>query len=308
MKKILLLILLLTTRVDTGHSADLRSKLDEISNRQKCIIMIANLKTGDMLYSFNNVDDGTTAYYPGSTIKLLLSIMLVENGIAGSDFMVNCLSSSPEVPVEERCWYTPGHGLVDFENGFAGSCNKYFLNAATKVDKRDFIKLLNEFDIAGGKKLNDVNEEDMIGLGDKIKVTPEDLLSAYIAVINGGIVYRWHGLNEGDHSATAKKNVKIEKHLSEKIKEVMTSVSVSGTAKNAAEVLNLSPFPCKTGTAAYDYNGLEDYKKTHGWFVGFYPGKEPEIALLAFVLTGNGAKEASMLGGRIIKRYIEHNE
>jgi cell division protein FtsI/penicillin-binding protein 2 len=321
----LISVFILISSGGISSGKDLSSSIDTILKAKQGIAAVADYNTGELLYYFNNIDDGTRAYAPGSTIKLILSMLLIQDGIIDSvqesiidsvqesiidtDFKVDCYSSSSKVPIEQRCWDIAGHGMQNFSQAFANSCNRFFLQAAAKVKQKDFIESLKDFSLIDKRSIEDkVIPADMIGLGLKLPVNPLDVLSAYTAVLNGGILYRWYGILNEDYQATVKKNVKITKPLSGKIKDMMIDTSVYGTSSEAVKKSGLNPFPAKTGTAYYSYEGAADYKKTHGWFVGFYPKDDTKIAVLVFVLEGKGAKEASFLGAEIINEYIKSNK
>ena len=277
-----LLILILSSSICSGKG--LSGPLDTILKTKQGIAAVADYNTGELLYYFNNIDDATKDYAPGSTIKLILSMLLISDGIIDADFMVECYGSSPEVPIEQRCWDAAGHGMQNFSQAFANSCNRFFLQAAAKVKQKDFIESLKDFSMIDKRSIDNVTPADMIGLGLKLPVNPLDILSAYTAVLNAGILYRWYGILDGDYQATVKKNIKIKRQAAEKIKNMMIDTSVYGTSSEAVKKSGLKPFPAKTGTSYYRYEGAADYKKTHGWFVGFYPKDDTKIAVIVFVL------------------------
>lgn len=303
-KNILISLFILCT-YSNHASAGLKNSFDAIIGDEQCIVAIADFSNGDIIYHFNNIDDGEQAYAPGSTIKLMLSILLVQSGL-DETLKVECYSSSPETPIGERCWLVSGHGGMNFTQAFAHSCNRYFMKGATKINPDDFMAILSEFSLNDNVNQVNMNHEDMIGLGLNIRVRPLDLLAAYTAVLNGGILYRWYQGSDGSYKSVVRKNLNIPLFSGGRrfrIKTAMVACSESGTASAAGKGHALSPFPAKTGTSYYMYKNEPDYKKTHGWFVGFYPNDDTKIAVLVFILDGKGTKEASFLGAKIIDEY-----
>ncbi len=300
--KIIFTFIVLIILCATSFGADLKSGLASITKDQKGIVILADFNSGERLFYNNNIDNGRQKYAPGSIIKLFLAMLMIEKGI--DNLKVNCYASSPTVPIEERCWYTPGHGMQDFSRAFANSCNRYFMTAATKLNGADFKALLYEYGLFVPTDIAKLDHNDMIGLGDRLLVNPEHIFSAYMAVLNGGALYRWwFDPHEVKIKAEVTRNIAITRKVSERLKELMVGVTTNGTAMKAVREFDLPPFPAKTGTAYYKYKGKPDIKKTHGWFIAVYPKYETEIALLVFVLEGKGSIDAATLGARIINEY-----
>lgn len=62
----------------------------------------------------------------------------------------------------------------------------------------------------------------------------------------------------------------------------------------------------KTGTG--EYTGPRDAQgalPTHGWFTGFAPVEDPEIAVTVFVEKGTGSKNAAPIAMRILRHYFK---
>ncbi len=61
----------------------------------------------------------------------------------------------------------------------------------------------------------------------------------------------------------------------------------------------------KTGTAEFGRQ-LPDgtYETTHGWFTGFAPAEDPQIAIVTFVEHGGGNQEAAPLAQKILNYYF----
>lgn len=64
----------------------------------------------------------------------------------------------------------------------------------------------------------------------------------------------------------------------------------------------------KTGTAEHGMPDPVTHKyDTHAWFLGFAPYENPEIALAVFLEDGNGAIDATPIGGKILRYYFERS-
>ncbi len=80
------------------------------------------------------------SYSPGSTIKPIVALSALENGIINTNFTVNCRGH--EHPLElygqsYHCWKKEGHGFMNLRNAMKQSCDTYFYEVARKlgVDK-----------------------------------------------------------------------------------------------------------------------------------------------------------------------------
>ena len=79
-------------------------------------------------------------YSPGSTIKPIVALSALENGIINTNFTVNCRGHKHPLELygqKYHCWKKEGHGFVSLRNAMKQSCDTYFYEIARKlgVDK-----------------------------------------------------------------------------------------------------------------------------------------------------------------------------
>jgi penicillin-binding protein 2 len=76
-------------------------------------------------------------YSPGSTIKPIVALSALENGIINTKFTVNCTGKTEMYGQTYHCWKKKGHGFVSLRNAMKQSCDTYFYEIARKlgVDK-----------------------------------------------------------------------------------------------------------------------------------------------------------------------------
>ena len=75
-------------------------------------------------------------YSPGSTIKPIVALSALENGIINTNFTVNCRGHKH--PLEYygqtyHCWKKQGHGFMNLRNAMKQSCDTYFYEIARKL-------------------------------------------------------------------------------------------------------------------------------------------------------------------------------
>ncbi|MFQ5472532.1 MAG: penicillin-binding protein 2, partial [Dehalococcoidia bacterium] len=144
-----------------------------------------------------------------------------------------------------------------------------------------------------------------------VAVTPLQMLTAVTAMTNGGQLLTPHVVKD---LIDSRGNV-----LEERAPEVRTSVPVSpeyldairagmlqsvtdGVAR-AAAVSGVS-VAGKTGTAEFGAARDDGTYETHGWFVGFAPYEDPEIAVVVFIQRGSGGADASPAAAQIFDYYF----
>ena len=76
-------------------------------------------------------------YSPGSTIKPIVALSALENGIINTNFTVKCTGKTEMYGQTYHCWKKKGHGFVSLRNAMKQSCDTHFYEIARKlgVDK-----------------------------------------------------------------------------------------------------------------------------------------------------------------------------
>ena len=76
-------------------------------------------------------------YSPGSTIKPIVALSALENGIINQNFTIKCEGKTEMYGQTYHCWKKEGHGYMNLRNAMKQSCDTYFYEIARKlgVDK-----------------------------------------------------------------------------------------------------------------------------------------------------------------------------
>ena len=76
-------------------------------------------------------------YSPGSTLKPIVALSALENGIMDTNFKVQCKGKMELHGQTFHCWKEKGHGWMSLNNAMKQSCDTYFYEIARKlgVDK-----------------------------------------------------------------------------------------------------------------------------------------------------------------------------
>lgn len=144
-------------------------------------------------------------YEPGSTFKILTISAALDKNLTKLDERFYCPGFRIVDGQKIKCWKTIGHGSQTLVEGIANSCNCVFMDLALRLGKTDFYKYLTSFgigkttgvDILGESAgilmdIGQVKNVDLarIGFGQAVAVTQLQLLNAFCAAVNGGMLYR----------------------------------------------------------------------------------------------------------------------
>ena len=72
-------------------------------------------------------------YSPGSTIKPIVALSALENGIINENFIVNCKGKIEMYGQTYHCWKKKGHGVVNLKSAMKQSCDTYFYEISRKL-------------------------------------------------------------------------------------------------------------------------------------------------------------------------------
>jgi len=259
-------------------------------------IIVLDIASGRLLASHRLSDAARTVAPPGSTLKPLVLYALVRAGRWNPANRVAC----------DRQLVVAGHRLActhplappfDAREALTWSCNSYFAAVARNLEPGELGRLLRPTGLLGltglaGKEgpeavaefrePNSPDSEQLALLGvDGVRVTPLELAAAY----------RWLALELAAHRDSEAAQV-VRAGLADS-----ASFGMAGQASlGGVAVLG------KTGTA----EGATS-PRTHGWFVGLAPAKNPQVVIAVFLPTGRGADAAHVAGDLLANAPINLN-
>src|SRR5690606_9560292 len=200
-------------------------------------------------------------------------------------------------------YYEGGHGSLDLKRAFALSCNSYFIELGQKIGYRRLVETAMKFGLGSRTgiseqgvpeapgNLPDANayhsRADLaniaIGQGE-ILATPVQVADITATVANGGIKNRINIVDAIVHeNGRSVKKIKvsegrriISKETSDRIREMMEEVTISGTGTEAVTGY-YGGAGGKTGSAETGSPGV-----VHAWFAGYFPAAEPRYAIAVF--------------------------
>jgi penicillin-binding protein 2 len=271
-------------------------------------------------------------YAPGSTFKVLMSIVGLETGAITPQSLVSCSGSAMIYNRKFVCWKKGGHGTVDVHRALVHSCNVFYyllgrkvgIDAITKYAKMFGIGELTGIDIPGESRGTPPSAEwkqrihrepwypgdtisVSIGQG-LLAVTPVQMATMISAVANGGTLVRPHLARDAKAEAS---KLAVSSATLALIRDALADVVEEGTATRA----QLGPIHVagKTGTAqvfkksvGVDADKQPKDERDHAWFIGYAPADKPEIAF-AIVIEhgGHGGTTAAPVARKVLEVYFE---
>lgn len=255
-------------------------------------------------------------YEPGSTFKGIAMAGVLDKGLATPGTMVNTENgrysfmgkeikdhhAAASMSVREVIRYSSNIGMVKLSQ---------------KIDKDEFYQYLRSFgfgnytysglpgEVKGRLMLPaewSGTTKGSIAYGYGISVTPIQLITAYSALINGGILYKPYIVKE-IKDTDGKTNILntpvkvrevITAETSKLMRLLMTDVVDKGTGKRAAiEGVKIGG---KTGTSRRIVDGKYSKERYNSSFVGFFPADAPKYICLILV---NSPKSVGITGGEV---------
>ena len=261
---------------------------------------------------------------PGSTFKLVTAIAAIEQGVIDMEDLVETGQGWARIGGRTM---TDSHanGTITFTEVIAQSSNIGTAKTALRLEPGTFYKYARAMgfgqptwvDLPGevGGTLKHPNEwsgttQATMSIGYEVGVTPLQLLTAYCALANGGLLVQPHIVAERQ-DMTGKTvwraepdSVRraFEKETARTLLPAFEQVVEDGTARRAQiEGLRIAG---KTGTAKKVKGGV--YRRVYrALFVGFFPADDPEVALLVVVDEPEGSYYGGSVAAPIFRRIAE---
>ena len=251
------------------------------------------------------------AYQPGSIFKVITTYVAIDREQVDTREVYRCRGGEKSEGSERaavRCWLRPGHGPVNLAKALALSCNLYFARLGTQMGAEAILKGAREFGLgkstgsdlpgeSGGSLPSAAAVEQAArlaeGQGETARVTPLQVLSLIGAVANGGILYSPRRADPQGKATTVRGELQNPAAL-RFIRDALEEGSTFGTG--TAQRLRKLRLAGKTGTAAWSVGW-----KTHAWYMGFAPFRNPRVVLVVFVHDGQGSKEGAAVARSVME-------
>lgn len=268
----------------------------------------------------------TDLYEPGSTLKTVTVAAAIEEGLDPRAPLAKCDGKMQIGKRTIRCVlhqpYLDGHGATDMYRTMEQSCNIAAASAALRLGAKkiySYQKAFGLLDSTGSRLPGEVcgrlespqSWADVklanIGFGQGICVTPLQMVAAYSAIANGGILMRPQVIREVRDS----EGQLVQRFAPVKVRQVVSHETAGEVARmlvNCVENGTGKPgrvdgywVAAKTGSAQKAREDGRGYAsgKFISSFIGFLPAYEPRIAIAVVVDEPQGAHWGSVTAGPV---------
>lgn len=288
-------------------------------------------------------------YPPASTFKLITAAAALEDGVITPSTKIYAGGSFWFGNKEFRDWKAGGHGIIDVHRAIVESSDTFFYQVGLKVGIDRIAYYAKGFGLGRKTGINLIHEKpglvpsskwkkDTYGSkwyeGETISVavgqgyviaTPLQMMNAYAAIANGGILYLPQLVNmveaqtgeivgkftpqEIGRVPVSQSNLKILQHA---LKGVVNEDGGTGRTvrlpgieaagkTGTAQVIRL-----KENTPRKKPKDTPYEQRDHAWFVGYAPAENPEIVVAVIVEHGGfGAEAAAPVAREVMKAYLK---
>lgn len=262
------------------------------------------------------------SYEPGSTFKIAVASMALEEGVVGLNDHFYCGGSISVADRRINCANRNGHGAETFVQGVQNSCNPVFIEVGRRVGKTDFLKYFKGFGFLDktGIELpgetsgifhseSNFKEIDLAtsSFGQSFNVTPLQMVTMVAAVANGGKMMKPHLVkqlvDEDKNVIEDYKPTFVRQIISEQTSKTMCAILESVVSKGGGRNAYLAGYRIagKTGTSEKQPRGNNKYVAS---FVGFAPANDPQIVCL--VILDQPPVGATYYGGLIAAPVVKN--
>jgi len=273
-------------------------------------------------------------FAPGSTFKPVVALAGLETGAIDEHFSVRCGGGANFYGRFFKCWVKGGHGGVDLHAGIVHSCDVFFYTVGNKVGidgiaqyaemagfgKKTGVDLPNEAEglmPSSRWKLRTQREKwyagetisVAIGQG-AVTVTPIQLASAIGGIASGGAWYKPHLVKSAAAPEPRRGDLNPD-NVAKIVSGMYGVVNEPGGTAIMSRIQGLE-FSGKTGSAQRISNDLrksgkldKSEDKDNGWFIGFAPRENPEIAVAVLLEGGEHGALAAPIARDVVKAYFD---
>ena len=272
-------------------------------------------------------------YAPGSTMKVVTATAALDSGEFTPDTVLNGNTGVPisGVPLENSGGQD--FGDIDMTTALTNSVNTYWAQVGEQLGADTMFEYMERFGFNGdppvdypdgelaasgiipaGGKLLDADDSIDIGRAaigqERLLATPLQMAMVAATVANGGDLMEptfVESVTDPDGRTNENEPSKAGDVMSEEVaaqlSEMMTNVTREGTASGLS-VAGADEFAGKTGTAEVQ---AEDCPDNRGWFIGFAPTDDPQIAIAAVIecTAGFGGETAGPVATQVMEALLE---
>jgi len=307
------------------------------------MLIMMNPKTGEILsmccypsYDPNNPSSFkpylqknrtiTDVFEPGSTFKIVTASAALEEKVKKPSDIIFCENGQYKINRRIINDVSP-HGKLMLREVIEKSSNIGTIKLAEKVGEKTLYKYARDFGFGNKTGVGLIGEVSgylkhprdwsrhslaSIAIGQEVAITALQLVNAYCAVANEGVLMKPYLVKAMMSPDGEIKNVRkpqkirrvISKAIADTVMSFLRGVIERGTGKSAR--IKGIPLAGKTGTAEKAYPDGRGYIPGEyiGSFIGIYPADNPQIVCLIVIDTPRGAYYGSTVAAPVFRNII----
>ncbi|MGI6168766.1 MAG: peptidoglycan D,D-transpeptidase FtsI family protein [Christensenellales bacterium] len=262
-------------------------------------------------------------YTPGSVFKIVTAAAALKYRPDLTAMTYDCTTEPLVINgVQLNCYHNTAHGMMDLEQAFAKSCNKYFAQLALQIGAPTLRRtaeelgfneefLLQDFILYSSSYSPGESDSDFAfsAIGQfEDTMTPMHMNMISSSIANGGVMMEPRLLEQAlnDRTTTyrmqtAKLKTVVSAEIADRLSDLMVACVEGGTGSSAGiDGLRVGG---KTGTAEVATDGS---KAPHSWFTGFIQDERHPIAITVVVENGGaGSAVAAPMAGKILAQAVK---
>ncbi len=267
----------------------------------------------------------TDTYEPGSTFKTFTMASLFDQNLCNLNEQIYAENGRYKF---KNVYITDAHNSkwLTVKGVMEQSSNIGMAKLVQRIDNDSFYKYLRGFGFGNVTSINLPGEvkgtlrkptewseisKAFISFGYGITVTPIQLLTAYCAIVNGGVLYQPQIIEkevkrDGQlifQSTPVKIRQVISEENSKRMRDLLVGVVTEGTGSNAQ--LNSVSVGGKTGTSQKLIDKKYSKQNYNSSFVGFFPADAPKIICLVLVNSPQIGRYGGSVAAPIFKNIAE---
>jgi cell division protein FtsI (penicillin-binding protein 3) len=263
-------------------------------------------------------------YEPGSTFKLVTLSAALEENLTNPREVINCQNGGIVLAGHTIHDHKP-YGDLSVTDVMANSSDVGVIKLGLRLGDDRFYRYIHSFGFGAKTGMELPGEErgllkppsrwsgisiGEISIGQEIGVTPLQMVTAYSAVANGGILFEPRIVHDvflgASHDALPPASGRrvISEHTAEMMRRILSAVVDHGTGV-PAQLAGYSSAG-KTGTAQkIDADGA--YSKSHyvASFIGFAPATHPAVTILVVIDSPVGAYHGTDVAAPVFRSVAE---
>ncbi len=334
--------------LDTGIQFIVEEELKkraEVTKAKNLIGIVMDVKSGEILamaqypgfnpnsfknYSRNRWKNLSVSglYEPGSTFKVFLVSSALQSGIVRPDTVFNCENGEYRITNDIVINDVKRYKYLTVEDIIVNSSNIGAAKIADQLGNKNYIHYITEFGFGSKTGIELPAEEKgllrtpdkttrvdnmIMGFGQGISVTPIQLITAFNAIVNDGVLVRPSLVksilsSDGNviYNSLPKEGKRIvSEKVARQVKRMLAKVVEYGTGKSA--YIPGYGSAGKTGTSQKidPSTNSYSYEKFTSYFIGYTPLKSPRLSILIIVDEPDGVAYGGVVAAPIFKSIGE---